>query len=123
MKQSNKTGTLPDGIYHIAVAYTDGGERITQYYVSQPCHLFTEKTNSGAIDVSFSGLSDEVFGKIEVVVVSFVNGQLTATRLGEFDANTSFLNITTVPATAERVDISSVVRNDIVYDKSDGIYK
>lgn len=121
-KSFTNAGTLSNGIYWVAVAYSVRGNRYSNYFISQPIHVFTDNGLSGSIDVSFSGMKDnEIFEEFEMALVFFTNGQLFARKLGYFDVRLEFFNISNVLPSYETIDPTSVLYNNPVYETSDSI--
>lgn len=121
-KSFTNAGTLPNGIYWVAVAYSVRGNRYSQYFVSPPVHVFTTNGNSGSIDVVFKDMDkNDTFDEFELALVFFTNGQLFARKIGYFDVRLEFFNISNVLPSYEVIDPGSVLLNNPVYETSDAI--
>ena len=120
-KQSDKGGSLPNGLYYAAVAYSIKGQKYSNYFISPVAHLFSYN-NANSLSIKILDVDESVFDEIEIVVISQVNNQLTAKIVGYYPITTKNIDITFLDPTLPAADPFDIFRNKEVYTKSNGIY-
>lgn len=121
-KQSDKGGSLPNGLYYAAVAYSIKGQRYSNYFISPVAHLFSTN-NANSLTIKIMEVDERVFDEIEVSIISQVNNQLSAKVLGYYPITTKQIDVTFVEPTLPVMDPTDVFRNKPVAVTSDGIYQ
>jgi len=121
-KQSDKGGTLPNGLYYAAVAYSVNGKRYGNYYISPLAHVFTTN-NTGSLSVTIQNIDNRIFNEFELVIISQVNNSLTAKILGYYSAETKNVDISFIEPTLPVADPTDIFRNVPIYDVSEGIFE
>lgn len=118
-------GTLPDGIYHVAVAYMIGGSVYGNYYVSPPAHVFTDKVGAGSLQVYINvpDFSSASFDNIQLVVISNVGGNISSRVIGSYDIRTRNVLITSIDQTLPTIDPSVIFLNNPISLSSENIEK
>ena len=118
-------GSLLNGSYRVAVAYTINQRRITDYFVSsnvQP--IFEHDDESGSLKISIDNLDGKRFDEIEVVVLSLTRLQPQALKLGYYSTNGPLeIFVDQLPASLEVIEFGDVVRLTPTYEKSDAMYR
>lgn len=85
-------GNLLNGTYYSIISYTIDGQRVSDYLgLSNAVSLFSHQNEAGSIEINISGL-DESFDEFELVLVSIVNQQTVATRMGNYSTRQTRIN-------------------------------
>lgn len=75
-------GSLLNGSYYVTLAYTVNGQKVTDYFnLSNVVSIFSHENVAGALDIFISDLDDS-YDEYELVVISIVNEQTSARRIG-----------------------------------------
>jgi len=115
-------GTLPNGSYQVAIAYTINELRVTDYIgLTDVQGLWSHENTSGSLDITIKHI-DSNFNEFELVVLSNINAQTVCKRIGYY--NTSRGNIHLDRWDPEFVSISPgevVIRTEPI-EKSDAMY-
>lgn len=118
-------GTLLNGSYRVAVAYTINQQRVSDYFISdnvQP--LFEHDDESGSLKILVENLDSKRFDEVEVVVLSNIKSQAEAKRLGYYSTSGPLeISVDSLPPSLERIAEGDVVRTAPVFEKSDAIYR
>lgn len=81
-KKAPSGGNLLNGTYYVTISYTVAGQRVSDYLgLSNAVSLFSHLNASGTLEIDISGL-DETYDEYELVVVSIVNQQTVAKKMG-----------------------------------------
>ena len=122
LKKGKTTGTLPNGSYQVAVAYTINQIRIGDYFTpSEVQSLFDHNNLSGSLEVNLSNL-DQNFDEFELVVIYFANAIQTVKKLGVYSTNQTTVNIDTVDPRLETIPFALIPLRSQVYDRSEAMY-
>lgn len=122
LKKGKSGGTLPNGSYQVAVAYTINQIRVTDYFTpSEIQSLFDHSNVSGSLEVKITNL-DQNFDEFELVIIYFANGIQTVKRLGFYSTNQTTVFIDTVNPRLEEVPWSLIPLRSQVYERSEAIY-
>ena len=118
-------GTLPNGSYYAVVAYTVNQQKVTDYFTPSNVQTLFEHDNlSGALQVSISGLEQNVFSEFELVIVSTVNQQTSAKRIGYYNTKGIVeISIDYINEALPAVPIEQIPIQSPVYEKSEAIFK
>ena len=107
-QDKNSGGTLPNGLYFAAIAYVLEGNRISDYYISQPIHIHTDNGASGAIEIIIDNIENENVREYKLVIASFVNEQLTAKDMGNYNTTIVRHNYDTIHPTLPDVPLQEL---------------
>lgn len=67
---NNKTGSLPNGVYQVAIVYLKEGEKYSDYYsLSLPIHIYNKNGTGGSLNISISNL-DRNFDQFQILLIS-----------------------------------------------------
>ena len=113
-------GELPNGSYYVVMAYTLNGLALTDY--STPSNiqpLFSHDNVSTSLDIHIDYIDNIHFTQFELVLVSIVNQQTTATRLGLYSTETQIISIDKVHGTLEKIPFADTFLRQPIVDKSD----
>jgi hypothetical protein len=116
-------GTLDNGSYFAAIAYTIKGQRVTDYFAqsnTQPLYTprGTESQNCLQLKVS---ADSENFDEFVLIVVGFINEGIVAKQIGFYSTRTTSILIDQIKLSAVDVEDFDIVRQTPVFEKSDQI--
>ena len=115
-------GTLPNGSYQVCMAYTINQVRVTDYIgMTEVQGLFSHENMNGSLEVKVETI-DKDFDEFELVIISNVNAQTSAVRLGYYSTNLSTIYIDRIDSEAVTVPISDIVLRTEPIEKSDAMY-
>lgn len=123
VKKGAAGGTLLNGSYYAVAAYTVNGQRVTDYFTpsnTQP--LFEHDNVAGSLDVVVQQMDTDVFTEFELVIVSTVNQQTQARKMGIYSTRQSLITIDVISNELPTVPIELIPIMTPVYDKSDAMY-
>jgi len=125
LSRGTSGGTLLNGSYRVAVAYTINQQRVSDYFISSNVQgLFEHDDESGSLKITIDNLDAKRFDEIEVVVLSNIKSQAEAKRLGYYSTSGPLeIAVDVLPPSLERVEESDVVRTVPIFEKSDAIYR
>lgn len=122
LSKSTSSGTLPNGSYQVAVAYTINGIRVTDYFLpSNVQSLFSHSNVSGAIEVTISSM-DESYSEFELVLISFVSANTVARSLGFYSTRTKTILIDRLDDSLPAVPIQNIPIQTPSYETSEGMF-
>jgi hypothetical protein len=122
VEKGTNGGTLPNGSYFIVAAYCIGGEKISDYFTpSNVQPLFEHQNIASSLNI-FIENTDPDYDEIEIVLVSIVNLQTVARRVGVYSTNQKIINLDIISPTWDTIPIESVPILTTVYNKSDAMY-
>jgi hypothetical protein len=124
LKRGTSGGSLLNGSYRIAVAYTINQQRVSNYYVSNVQSIFEHDDESGALKATIDNLDSKRFDEIEVVVISLTRLQTQALKLGYYSTKSPIdIFVDQLPTSLELVPFEDIVSLNSVFEKSDAIYR
>jgi hypothetical protein len=115
-------GTLANGSYQAFIAYTVNQVKVTDYVgISEVQGLFTHENTSSSLELTISNL-DADFDEFELVILSTVNAQTTAKRIGYYNTSRGVIYVDRIDPEYETVPVSDVVFRSEPVEKSDAMY-
>jgi hypothetical protein len=121
-KKGQGAGQLTNGSYQASIAYSENGIRLTDYTIlSNAQALWSHEGIGGSLEVIIEDL-DESFEEYELVVVSTVNMQTVAKKIGNYNIRQNTVYVDQILASLPTVDISVIPLRSPVYEKSDGMF-
>ncbi len=115
-------GTLPNGTYFAVLAYTISGQKITDYTMpTNQQQLFDHDNVAGSLDIIIDSI-DERYDEFELVIVSIINQQTVARRVGIYSTQQRLITLDIIDATWPTVSLENILTRTPVYDKSDAMY-
>jgi hypothetical protein len=115
-------GTLPNGSYIAFIAYSVGGVRTTDYIAkSNPQALFTHTNFGGSLEINISNLDTDIYDEFELVLVSVVNQQTVAKKLGYYSTNSNKITIDAIDPTLPVVSLEFLSVRTTIFEKSESI--
>ena len=122
LEKGKASGTLPNGSYQVAIAYTINKVKVTDYLgLSEVQSLFTHQNVSSSLEVKVTAV-DEDFEEFELVILAQINGQTIARRVGYYSTNQGTIYLDALSNDFETVPISQIVVRTEPIEKSDAIY-
>lgn len=123
LSKGTASGTLVNGSYQIAVAYTIGEIRVTDYCaLSNIQSIFSHGGTGGGVTLRITNAEQDTFSEMEVVIVSMSNGQTQAKRLGTYSTRQSTIYIDDIDQTLPTVALSLLPVSNPAIESSDAIY-
>jgi hypothetical protein len=122
LQQSPAGGNLPNGSYQVVGAYAINGVRVTDYTlpsVIQP--LFDHANMVGGLELSIEQV-DLNFDEMELVLITFVNQQARAYKLGIYSTRQEKIYIDQINERLPAVDISRIPIRTVVYPRSNRMF-
>lgn len=123
IEKGRASGTLRNGSYQVALAYTVNSIRVTDYLVvSEVQGLFDHDGGGGSLDVSVTN-TDPDFDEMEVVLISVVNQSTVAKRLGIYSTRQTKLFIDSVEPDLITIPLEQIPLNTPAIEKSDAMFR
>jgi hypothetical protein len=122
LQKSTSAGTLFNGSYQVAVAYSINGLRVTDYFsISNLVSIWTHENNGGSVDLEFSAI-DTNFEEYEVVLISTINETTRARRVGYYSTAQTKVHIDNNNDTLIEVPLEDIPLNQTIYETSDKMF-
>ena len=122
LEKGKASGTLPNGSYQIAIAYTVNKVKVSDYLgLSEVQSLFSHQNVSSSLEVKITAI-DKDFEEFELVMLAQINGQTIARRVGYYSTNQGTIYLDALSNDFETVPISQIVVRTEPIEKSDAIY-
>jgi len=124
MGRGDNAGTLYNGSYQAAIAYSINGQRVTDYIaLSNVVSLFDHDNANGSLEIKITGLETEAFEEYELVIISNTKTlQADAKILGYYSTNQNIISIDNVAISLVTVELSRIPILNSVYEKSDAMF-
>ena len=117
------SGTLPNGSYQAAIAYSEKGVRFTNYLgFSEVQSLFTHENVSSSLELDITSI-DTAYDEFELVIVARVNGTTVAKKIGYYSTSQGTIYIDRWDQEFETVPLAQVVVRTDASEKSDAMYE
>lgn len=122
LQKGKGAGTLANGSYQVAIAYTVDGVRVTDYFgLSEVQALFSHQNLSGSLEVTITEI-DKNFDEFELVVISNINQQTVVKSIGYYSTSQGTIYISTIGPELITVPLSLIVQRTEPIEKSDAMY-
>lgn len=123
LNKGKVAGTLPNGSYQVAIAYTDNGVRFTNYIgLSEVQSVFTHENVSSSLELSITEI-DTTYDEFELVVLARINGTTVAKKIGNYSTSQGVIYIDRWDQEFETVPVSQIIFRGDASEKSDAIYE
>jgi hypothetical protein len=120
--KGNLAGTLPNGSYQACIAYTINQTKVTDYIgLSEVQGLFEQENVSSSLILTINSI-DQSFDEFELVILSNINGQTVAKRIGIYPTSQGTIYIDRWDPEYITVPIADVVLRTEPVEKSDAMY-
>lgn len=114
VSKGSSSGSLQNGSYMATIAYTVNGQRVLDFCgLSNTQSLFSHNNLAGSIDIEFTDL-DTDYDEFELVVISIVNQQTVAKRIGLYSTRTQKVTLDIISPTLVSIPLEFLpIRNPI----------
>lgn len=124
IKKGWSGGELLNGSYFVVIAYLIDGIRVTDYSLpSNVQPLFEHDAVTGSIDITIESMDTTHFSEFELVVVSSINLQTVAYRVGTYSVQQKQITLDIINPLWEQIPIEDIIRRTSVVERSDGMYE
>ena len=115
-------GTLANGSYQICIGYTINQVKVGDYVgFSNIQSLFTHENLGGSLDVVISNI-DKDYEEFELVILSTINHQTVAKRLGYYSTAQGTIHIDTIDPELVSIPINQIPLRTESIEKSNAMY-
>jgi hypothetical protein len=122
LSKSKGAGTLPNGSYQVCIAYTINGIKISDYIgLSNVQSLFSHENISGALELNITSI-DKDFDEFELVIISTVNAQTVAKRLGYYSTSQGIIYIDQINPELISIPLNQISLRTDPIERSDSTY-
>lgn len=122
LQKGKGAGTLANGSYQICLAYTINQVRITDYIgLSEIQSVFTHQNLSSSLEARIISI-DKNFDEFELVIISNINHQTVAKRLGYYSTSQGIIYIDSISPELVTVPLTQVALRTEPIEKSDAMY-
>jgi hypothetical protein len=123
LMKGSSGGSLPNGSYQAVVAYTVNQIKVTDYFTpSNVQGLFTHENLSGSLELTVDSM-DTNFEEFELVIISVINQQTTAHRIGTYSTHQTSVYIDHIDQKLPVVGLDLIPLQSPAYEKSDSMYE
>jgi hypothetical protein len=121
LQKGRGSGSLLNGTYQVAIAYTTNGIRVSDYFKpSNAQSLWTHQNTSGSLEVLIDEI-DTDYTEFELVILSNINLQTTAKKLGIYSTAQKVIVVDYINQTLPTIPLEDITTQTPAYDKSDNI--
>jgi len=116
-------GTLANGSYFAVIAYCIDGQKLTDYFKPsnlQP--LFDHDNVAGSLDIYIDN-ADLDYDSYELVVVSIINSQTVAKKIGIYNITQTKVTLDTIDPTLTDIPLNLIPLETTVYEKTEAMFK
>jgi hypothetical protein len=122
IKKGAGAGTLANGSYQALIAYTINGVRVTDYMGAteiQP--VWSHQNVTGSLEIEVISV-DQTFDEFELVIISNVNQQTVAKKIGIYSSNQGKIYVDTIGPELVTVPLTFVLQRSEPIERSDAMY-
>ena len=115
---SEQQGVLENGSYAVAGCYVINRQRVTNYFsagYTQP--IFNDVNEKGSFEIIVDADSEN-FEEFELVVIRFIDQNLSAKRIGYYSTRVKNIVLDQIPETAGTVPVEELILQNPVFEKS-----
>jgi len=111
-------GQLQNGSYQATIAYSHNGIKLTDYATpSQPQGIWDHTGIGGSIDIKITNL-DLNFDEYELVVISVINQQTVAKKIGNYSTMQSNVHLDLYLESLQTIPLNVIPLKSQIYEKS-----
>jgi hypothetical protein len=122
LEKGKSGGTLANGSYQVCLAYTVDGVRVTDYFgMSEVQSIFHHSNVAGSLEVKITKI-DKTFDEFELAVVSNVNQQTVAKRLGYYSTSQGTIYIDSISPELVTIPLTQIALRTEPIEKTDSMY-
>lgn len=123
LRKGSTGGSLLNGSYQAVVAYTVNQVRVTDYFIpSNVQGLFTHENEMCSLELDITSM-DTQFDEFELVIISVVNNQTSARRMGVYSTRQTTVYVDHIAETLPAVPIDLIPLQTPAYDRADSMYE
>lgn len=122
IKKGKVPGTLPNGSYQACIAYTVNQVKVTDYLgltAVQP--IWSHDNVNGSLEIIVTDI-DRDFDEFELVILSNVNAQTVAKRIGYYSTSQGIIHVDRWNLEFVNVSVADIVFRSEAIEKSDAMY-
>lgn len=114
-------GSVYNGSYYATIAYSINGQKVTNYSnLSNIVSLFDHNNAAGALEITLTNL-DESYDEFELVVISIVNQQTVARRVGLYSTQQQKISLDIISNELPSVPLQYLPVHNPLLESSDSI--
>lgn len=122
LSQGKVAGSLLNGSYQVAIAYTINGSRVTDYLgLSEVQSLFTHENNNSSLELKVLSV-DTTFDTFDLALISRVNEQTFVRKIGEYSTSQGTIYIDRIDFETPTIPIQNILLRSEPIEKSDALY-
>jgi hypothetical protein len=122
LTQGKVAGSLLNGSYQVALAYSINGARVSDYLgISEVQSLFTHENTNSSLEVKILDI-DSTFDTFELILIVRANEQTFVRKVGDYSTAQGSIYIDRIDFESPTVPIQNVVLRTEPIEKSDAIY-
>lgn len=118
LRLSEQQGVIENGSYAVTGCYVINRQRVTNYFSAgyiQP--IFNDVNEKGSFEISVDADSEN-FEEFELVVIRFIDQNLSAKRIGYYSTRIKNIVLDQIPETAGTVPVEELILQNPVFEKS-----
>lgn len=120
-KESGDFGSLKNGTYQLAIAYSQNFQRFTDYFSkTAPIQIFSKSNSGGSLTVEITDL-DKNFDNYQLLLISTIENQTFYNIVGEYDIFQTKHTITQIKPEYTPVPLEELTLRREYYQKADYI--
>ena len=122
INKSKGSGQLNNGSYQAVIAYSENGIKFTDYSMPSNAQSLWDHTGlGGSLDIIIDNL-DPNFEEYELVIISTINQQSVAKRIGYYSITQTKVHLDLYNASLPTVNLSLIPLKKVIYDKSEKMF-
>jgi hypothetical protein len=122
IKKGVGSGTLANGSYQALIAYTINGVRVTDYMgTTEVQPIWSHENLNGSLEIEVSSV-DQNFDEFELVIISIINQQTVAKKIGIYSSNQGKIYIDTIGPELITIPLNQVLLRTDPIERSDSMY-
>jgi hypothetical protein len=122
LTQGKVAGSLFNGSYQVALAYTINGAKVSDYIgISEVQSVFTHENTNSSLEVKILDI-DTTFDTFNLILIARVNEQTFVREIGEYSTSQGFIYIDRIDFESPTVPIQNILLRTEPIEKSDAIY-
>lgn len=123
LRQGSSGGEMLNGTYQAVIGYTENEQRVTDYSIpSNPVSLFSHDNINGSLEIVIESI-DETYEEFELVIISVINEQTVATKIGIYSTRQSVISLDRISPDLTKIPLRFIPVDRPSYEKSEAIYR
>jgi hypothetical protein len=120
LSKGDSGGTLQNGTYRVAIAYSTDTFRLTDYLKLSDAQVLYSNFPSGSLEITIE--ADKTFTNYELVLISTINQQTTARLLGRYPVEQSKVYVDSISQTDQVIPLTNIALQSIYYEGADATF-